>query len=148
MRPQAPIIAIKLLKNAIHESGLSDAAIAFKSGISEKTFATAKNGWLITPRLCRRVEVALDRAIWTPAPEFARQQLLTAWLGFDPFITSRVQGIARARQKSIAIKGVNPSRALVLAHISAAFDAAHPAPAAKPPRRAKMNNPRSLHTRA
>lgn len=127
MSGQSTIIAITLLRNAIRESGLSDAVIAAKAGISPKTFATARNGWLVTPRMRRRIESALGRAIWTPDGEFARQQMLTAWLGFDPWLLKLWATQVRAREKGVRC-GKNPRKALVIARLFAAYEAASPKP--------------------
>lgn len=135
MHVKAQSITVRLLKGAIRESGLTLQAIAEKAGISLKTMVMANSGWLITPRMSRRIEAAFGRAIWTSDAEFSRQQQLVAWLGFDPFVANRRESIALATAKGIHMGGRNPSKALIIARLFAAYDAAHPAPTPPQPRR-------------
>lgn len=117
-----------LLRGVIVGSGLSHQDFAKKIGIAPGTLTQARRGWQLTPRMIRRFEYALGCAIWTSDAEFARQQALTAWLGFDPFLVHYTVAARRSRDKGVVIHGRNPSKALVFARIFAAFDAAHPAP--------------------
>jgi len=132
---RSSILVIALLNEAARSSGWTDLEIAQKAGIAPKTFAMAKRGWLITPRLRRRIEAALGRAVWASDAEFSRLQQLVAWLGFDPFVANRRETITLATAKGIHMGGRNPSKALIIARLFAAFDTAHPAPAVAPRRK-------------
>jgi hypothetical protein len=83
-----------------------------------------------------RFEIALGRAVWTSDADFALKQALVAWLGFDPFLLNIRVTRAHAIQRGIKTSGENPSRALVLARLWAAFYAVHPASRARTKRAA------------
>lgn len=126
----------RLLQNALRASGLSLKAVAEKARISQHTARMVRRGYLISARMRHRFEIALGRAVWTSDADFARKQALVAWLGFDPFLLNIRVTRAHAIQRGIKTSGENPSRALVLARLWAAFDAAHPAPQPRPKRAA------------
>jgi len=125
---RASNIAVALLRGVIRDSDLSHEEFAAKAGISPRTLTQARRGWQLTARMIRRIETACGHPIWTSKAEFARQQALTAWLGFDPFLVHYTKAAAGAREKGLFIRGKNPSKAVVFARLFAALDAAHPAP--------------------
>jgi len=128
-KTRASVVTVSLLRGVIRGSGLSHEDFAKRAGISNRTLTQARRGWHLTARMTRRIEASCGCAIWTSAAEFARQQALAAWLGFDPFLVHYTAVVKRVREKGVFIRGRNPSKALVFARLFAACAAAHPAPA-------------------
>lgn len=135
MSRNSSTLSLHLLKAVIRSSGLTLEEVARKAGIHLGTMRSVHSGWRVTPRMRRRIEVALGRAVWTSKAEFFRQQQLVQWLAFDPFILNLKETRIHGAAKGIPAGGRNPSRSLITARLFAAFDAAHPAPAVAPRRK-------------